>query len=89
MEKGVLLHIHTNNYTFSLHNQVHPQVIGMPPSSRFALPVHPAGEEPIYVNAKQYHAILRRREHRAKLESQNKTPKIRKVWTCLKPSMML
>lgn len=57
---------------FGSHAVVHPQVIGMP-HSRFALPLQPAGEEPIYVNAKQYHAILRRREHRAKLESKNKT----------------
>lgn len=63
---------------YGSHAVVHPQMIGMPP--RFALPVQPAGEEPIYVNAKQYHAILRRREHRAKLESQSKTVKIRKPY---------
>jgi hypothetical protein len=36
-------------------------------------------EEPLYVNAKQYNRILKRRAARAKLENDGRIPKNRKV----------
>lgn len=53
-------------------------MIGIAPA-RVPLPIELAEDGPIYVNAKQYNGILRRRQIRAKLEAQNKLLKNRKV----------
>lgn len=44
------------------------------------IPPNESLEDPLYVNAKQYHRILKRREARAKLEAEYKLMKTRQVF---------
>ncbi|KAJ8560917.1 hypothetical protein K7X08_027107 [Anisodus acutangulus] len=64
---------------YGQHPMVHPQMLGTI-SGRVPLPLEYQQNEPIFVNAKQYQAILRRREYRAKLDAQNKLSKARKPY---------
>ncbi|XP_020106173.1 nuclear transcription factor Y subunit A-4-like [Ananas comosus] len=60
-------------------NIIHADMVGVAPSARILPPLEPAAE-PIYVNPKQYNAIVRRRQKKAKLEAENKAVKTRKPY---------
>lgn len=65
--------------TYGPNGIIYPQMVGIVPG-RMPLPSECEESIPIYVNAKQYRAILRRREIRAKLEAENKIVKARKPY---------
>lgn len=64
--------------------QMVPGTGGVPQFQRIPLPgTEFLEEEPLYVNAKQYRRILKRRQARAKLEAEGRIPKERPVRRCL------
>jgi len=60
-------------------NNIMMQSAGGMPITRMPIqaPAELLEEEPLYVNAKQYHRILKRRQARARLESEGRIPKER------------
>ncbi|KAJ6759601.1 CCAAT-BINDING TRANSCRIPTION FACTOR [Salix koriyanagi] len=68
-----------NPYELHAFSHLGSHLVGMT-AGRVPLPVDLADDGPIFVNAKQYHGILRRRQSRAKLEAQNKLVKNRKPY---------
>ncbi|XVF07537.1 hypothetical protein REPUB_Repub06bG0147500 [Reevesia pubescens] len=64
------------------------QMAGSAPT-RIPLPLDLAEDGPIYVNAKQYHGILRRRQYRAKLEAQNSKGAALTIVLCINSSIRI
>lgn len=65
--------------SYGAHAMIPPHLLGLQ-QTRMPLPSEITEEEPVYVNAKQYNGILRRRQSRARAESENKLAKSRKPY---------
>nr|GME03831.1 nuclear transcription factor Y subunit A-5-like isoform X1 [Ipomoea batatas] len=68
-----------NGLIFTAYGTQPHEVVGFS-SARLPLPFDVADDGLIFVNAKQYHGILRRRQMRAKLVAQNRLLKTRKPY---------
>jgi len=71
---------HPAQYSLIMSPSPHPYVIGTSSTPPAATSGMDEQEEPLYVNAKQYHRILKRRAARAKLEAENKIQRGRKKY---------
>ncbi|XP_066360073.1 nuclear transcription factor Y subunit A-10-like [Miscanthus floridulus] len=69
-----------NSYADQHYGLLSPYPMGATPGGRMLIPLNMPTEAPIYVNAKQYDAIVRRRCARAKAERENRLVKARKPY---------
>lgn len=80
-ELGLGQTVVSSNYPYADHNYGVLAPFGMSSSTgRMLIPLNMPADAPIYVNAKQYEGILRRRRARAKAEKQNRLVKARKPY---------
>ncbi|XP_062204418.1 nuclear transcription factor Y subunit A-10-like isoform X2 [Phragmites australis] len=69
-----------NPYADQHYGLLSPYAMGATPGGRMLVPLNMPTDAPIYVNAKQYEGILRRRRARAKAERENRLVKVRKPY---------